>query len=63
MFKIGKSFKKLIFGPVKHEKFSRGLTNDFQWSHAFSGCYIYTIFIVTFVFLMGIAPLLMHWSY
>ena len=22
MFKIGKSCKKLIFGPVKHEKFS-----------------------------------------
>ena len=25
MFKIGKSCKKLIFGPVKHEKFSRCL--------------------------------------
>ena len=25
MFKMGKSCKKLIFGPVKHEKFSRCL--------------------------------------
>ena len=25
MFKIGKSGKKIIFGPVKHEKFSRCL--------------------------------------
>ena len=28
MFKIGKSCRKLIFGPVKHVKFSRCL---FQW--------------------------------
>ena len=28
MFKIGKSCKKLIFGPVKHEKFSQCLLLD-----------------------------------
>ena len=30
MFKIGKSRKKLIFGPVKHEKFSRCLHSGYH---------------------------------
>ena len=37
MFKISKSCKKWIFGPVKHEKFSRCLmtTLTFQYSKDF----------------------------
>ena len=33
MFKIGKSCKRLIFGPVKHEKFSRCL-QAITWTNA-----------------------------